>query len=463
MKNNSKILRFLLCVSLLCITLFSILSLSSCTDSLQYVAETKEEYVQNIDGLKSEDTYKFDYVSQYLRAIGTPVFDINKVLYFEEVFRQYYNLASGLPDKVTHAVMSAEYFAENYYDTVDKSDKVAVTDAVIDSYVNVIGDIYSVYRPKEESDAHIDNMSGKFGGIGVTIEFNYVLETAKIVEVGIDTPAERAGVAVGDYIYAVDDKTLDEIGFENVADYTRGDVGEEVKLTVLRGDELISFTITREIIDVKTVVYAIDDAGIGYIRISAFKENTFEQFVEAVDYIKSEGAVGVIFDVRSNPGGYVSTVVNMLSYILPSDREIVSYDYKNGKHVSLKSADDEHPKTGEVYDHTLDIPMAVVCNEYTASSAEIFTAAIRDYRDMSLIEAVTVGQTTYKKGIIQITFPYSKDGSSVTLTVAYYAPPSGECYHGIGITPDYMVENTETEDVQLGEAYRLLLDLVNNN
>ena len=82
---------------------------------------------------------------------------------------------------------------------------------------------------------------------------------------------------------------------------------------------------------------------------------------------------------------------------------------------------------------------------------------------MSLLDAVIVGQTTYKKGILQFTFPYQSDGSSVTLTIAYYKPPSGECYHGIGITPDHLVENTQTEDVQFSESYRLLLDLVNNN
>jgi carboxyl-terminal processing protease len=105
--------------------------------------------------------------------------------------------------------------------------------------------------------------------------------------------------------------------------------------------------------------------------------------------------------------------------------------------------------------------MAVICNEYSASAAEIFTAAIRDYRDGGLIDAVTVGKTTYKKGIIQASFVYKSDGSSVTLTIAYYAPPSGVCYHGIGITPDFTVEPTENEDTQYSEALRHLKELIN--
>lgn len=465
MKINTKIRSFILSISLLCITLFSIVTTTSCgaLDSFKYVASSKDEYLQNISELKSEDTLQCDYVAQYLRELGTPVFDINKAIYFEEVFRQYYNLAEGLPETASHAIMSAEYFSENYFDTIDKSDKSAVTDAVVESYVNVVGDIYSVYRPKEDFDEHIDDMSGSFGGIGVTIELDYINETARITEVMIDTPAERAGLAVGDYIHAVDDKTLEELGFQNVAYYTRGEVGEAVKITVKRDGELMSFTMKREVIEVKTVEYSIDEGGIGYIRVSSFKENTYPQFVEAIDYMESAGAVGIIFDMRNNPGGYLDTVVNMLSYILPSGREIVSYDYKDGRHVSIKSTDDEHPVSGDIGDHTVNLPMAVICNEYSASAAEIFTAAIRDYRDMELIRAVTVGKTTYKKGIIQASFVYRPDGSSATLTIAYYAPPSGECYHGIGITPDYTVEIGEDTDTQYAEAHRLLTELVNNS
>jgi carboxyl-terminal processing protease len=357
--------------------------------------------------------------------------------------------------------MSAEYFAEHFYDSLDKENKSAVTDAVVTSYVNVIGDIYSVYRPKEEFDEHIDDMSGSFGGIGVTIALNYINETARITEVGIGTPAERAGLAVGDYIYAVDDMTLDDIGFRNVARYTRGNVGDAVKITVKRGDELRSFTMTREVIEVKSVEYSIDEEKIGYIRISSFKGNTYEQFVEAIDYMEGSGALGIIFDVRGNPGGYLDSVADILSYILPTGKEIVSYNYKDGTHVSIRSTDDKHPTTGAVTDHTVSLPMAVICNEYSASAAEIFTAAIRDYRDGGLIDAVTVGKTTYKKGIIQASFVYKSDGSSVTLTIAYYAPPSGVCYHGIGITPDFTVEPTENEDTQYSEALRHLKELIN--
>ena len=465
MNLRKKSSAFLLGISLICITLFSVITLSSCgvLDGLLYVADTKEEYLSGIDEIKSgESASRYDYVSQYLRELGTPVFDINKTIYFEEAFRQYYNLGNGLPDTLTHAALCAEYFAENYFDKVKGLDKATITDAVITSYVNVIGDIYSIYRPKESFDEHLDDMSGSFGGIGVTIELNAASESAVIVEVMIGSPAERAGARAGDSIIAVDGKSIEELGYLNIASHTRGDVGKDVSVTVRRGDETLTLIMTREIIEVKTVEYAISADKIGYVRISSFKENTFEQFVEAIDFLVDEGALGVIFDVRNNPGGYLDTAIDMISYILPTGREIVSYDYKDGRHISKKSVDDKHPETNEISDHTLNIPMAVICNEYSASAAEIFTAAIRDYRDMGLLEAVTVGKTTYKKGIIQASIIYKPDGSSVTLTIAYYAPPSGECYHGVGIAPDYEVELGESADTQMSEAYRLLNTLITN-
>ena len=125
--------------------------------------------------------------------------------------------------------------------------------------------------------------------------------------------------------------------------------------------------------------------------------------------------------------------------------------------------DDVDPVTGEVSDHVLELPMVVLCNEYTASSSEIFASAVRDYRDDGVITSATiVGTVTYKKGVMQRGYLYS-DGSTITMTVAYYAPPCGVNYHGIGITPDVLVENTETEDLQYETAVSELLKLINAN
>ena len=133
----------------------------------------------------------------------------------------------------------------------------------------------------------------------------------------------------------------------------------------------------------------------------------------------------------------------------------MSYQYKGSDPVVLYSEDDE-----DGVDHVLEIPMVVICNQYTASAGEIFTAAIRDYRNDGMMDASIVGTVTYKKGIMQNTYYYI-DESSVTITVAYYNPPCGVNYHGIGVTPDILVENTAEADLQLESAYNEILRLIN--
>jgi carboxyl-terminal processing protease len=187
--------------------------------------------------------------------------------------------------------------------------------------------------------------------------------------------------------------------------------------------------------------------------------------------MKENGAVGVVFDLRSNPGGLLDSVIDMLSYILPTGKVLLSYQYKGKSPVfKVTKADGINQQTGEAIDSTLDLPMVVLCNEYSASAAEIFTSVIRDYRNDGLLDAKIVGKTTYKKGIMQASFQHPDDGSLLTITVAYYNPPSGENYHGIGITPDLTVDlpeikegETSVEDTQLKAGIEELKKLINEN
>ena len=193
------------------------------------------------------------------------------------------------------------------------------------------------------------------------------------------------------------------------------------------------------------------------MRIVSFKKNTFDQFVNAIDALEAANVKGIVFDVRGNPGGYVDSVCDVISYIIPTGHTVLSYQYKGRPATELKSTDD-----AKNTDHVIDLPITVICNEYTASAGEIFTAAIRDYRDEGLLRASIVGTNTFGKGIMQNTY-YYLDDSSVTLTVAYYNPPCGENYHGKGVAPDVVIENTAEEDLQLLTAYAELLELINAN
>ena len=333
-----------------------------------------------------------------------------------------------------------------------------MTDALLDCYVEVIGDPYSAYRPPVEAEEYLTDMTGKFGGIGVMVEYNDLDESIMINTVYPGSPAEKAGVMVGDFIHAVDGKTIEELGYDEAINYVRGKIGTKVTLTLLRDGEYVTVTAIRdEVEEINVVYYHIPEHNLGYVRIVSFKDNTFPQFKEAVDELQSLGVEGYVFDLRSNPGGKITSVCDVISYLVPDGTEIMSYRYKE-QVKSVLLAEDE----GE--DHVLtDLPMVVLCNQYTASAGEIFTSAIRDYRNENMLDATIVGTTTYKKGIMQNSYYYPFDKSTVTLTVAYYDPPCGVNYHGIGITPDVYVENTKTEDLQYDAGIEELLKLINDN
>ena len=471
MKNNFykphlRILSALLVLALTLTVLFS------CTEPRVY---TKDEINSNISSIDTSVS-RYEYVYLYLQDVGIPTFDTTKFLWAEMVFNRNFNLDSGLPATSEHARLTAEAFMSEYYDVIDLTDKSAVTDALITCYTEAIGDPYSIYRVPEDSSDYTSDMSGKFGGIGVVIEYDHSAETLTVSSIFIDSPADKAGFMVGDIIWAVDGELVSELGYLNAVYYVRGEIGTDVTVTVKRGEQLLDLVATRAEVEEKTVDYILED-GYGYIQITSFKDNTDKQFIEAIDYMEANGAKGIIFDLRGNPGGYLHTVCNMLSYLLPTGKKLVSYTYKGEQTQYNNAADDPHPtmknEDGEVVkvDHTLTLPFVVICDEYTASAGEIFTSVIRDYKAERLLNATIVGKTTYGKGIMQSSVQYY-DGSTITLTVAYYNPPSEINYHGVGVTPDVTVENeigTDEDgkqyliDNQLSTAYDELEKLVNAN
>ena len=426
---------------------------------------SKEEIIDNIDSLEEK---RYQNVRDYIIDYGIRRFDVNKFRWAENVFNLSFNLEGGLPSTFDHAKMTITAFMENYYDDLNMDDEDAVTDALITCYVNAVGDEYSIYRTPVEEDDYSGDMSGKFGGIGVVIEYNHTDETLLVSSVYIDSPAEEAGILVGDFIVAVEGKTVEEIGYLNVVNLVRGDIGTKVNLTVKRGDALIDIVATRAEVEEKTVAFEILEGNIGYVQIASFKDNTYKQFVEAIDTLEAAKVKGYVFDLRNNLGGFVHSVVSIVSYLIPDGHPIISYQYKNSTSKVTNSTTDIHPITGAKADHKISVPVSVLCNEYTASAGELFTAAMRDYADDGIIDATIVGKKTYGKGIMQGQYIYD-DGSSITLTVAYYNPPCGENYHIKGITPtpentvDNEIVNNILVDKQLPLAIERLKAKINAN
>jgi carboxyl-terminal processing protease len=187
---------------------------------------------------------------------------------------------------------------------------------------------------------------------------------------------------------------------------------------------------------------------IGYIKITEFIEDTDELFIAALYELEKSGAKGIVFDLRNNPGGMLETVVNMLAALAPEGTPIVSYQDKLSSSPTVLYAKSET---------AIKIPLAFICNENTASAGELFCSALRDWSEMGIIDVTSVGTTTYGKGVMQRTFANLQNGSAITLTIAYYNPPSGENYDGIGVTPT-RVETDENR--QLEYAYLDLAMLI---
>ncbi|MDO5559336.1 MAG: S41 family peptidase [Oscillospiraceae bacterium] len=339
------------------------------------------------------------------------------------------------------AFAQADYFIDKYFYSENDISSHQLVDGALSGYISALDDKYSRYMTKEQSQRNSDSNAGVATGIGISVSLsddNYIY----VDEVIEDTPASRAGIRAGDLITCIDSNDISEMEYEDAVDIIRlKKEGSEVALTVRRGDETLDFTLSIENMEIKTVDSRMLENKTGYISISKFNEKTPDQMKEALDNLLSEGAKGIIFDVRNNGGGLVSAVEKCLDPLLP-EGDIAVAIYKDGTTETIVRSDAEE----------LDIPMAVLTNENSASGAELFSASLRDFKEVSLI-----GKNTYGKGIMQDTFKL-KDGGSVTLTVARYKTVRSECYHGVGLMPDYEIDDdvtTETDE-QLEKALEVI-------
>ena len=386
-----------------------------------------------------------DFVASHLEDLGVPKFKHSKLKSVEVLYRDYY--VKDVPPASELAPKVAEVYFEKYHDKIDTGDTTAVTDALVLSYISLIGDRYSYYRTEEEHKEYDASMSGSYFGIGIVVTYDAELEKITVTEVYEGSGAHEAGIKPGDEIIAANEKKLADVGYDAILNEIRGEANTTVDVTVKRGEDEYTFTVTRKKIVEKTVSYSINDDKIGYIKISSFKSNTPKQFKEALKYMTANDAVAIIYDLRGNGGGYLDALVDVVSCISPIGTTIATF------------SDGEIPEKDRTIEH-LYLPTVVLCNENTASAAELFTACMRDFEQMGFFDVTLVGEKTYGKGVMQRTFSFT-DGSSLTLTIAYYSPPLGENYDGDGIKPDRTVQMTEEGDAQLDAAYTEINKLIN--
>ena len=432
-------------LSCLFVALLLIFSLSSC--SLLSFFDRAVLPKDDLSGNVGDGTTEYNSVAKYLYAWGFPTFNDQKFAAVENCVESYY--CGELPSKREMASTCADLFLEYFYDDIDLNDRTAVTDALLTCYMASFGDDYAAYRNASAYEDFSSEMSGNSSFVGIGIRIKESDDGAPyIVSVLNGSPAEAAGFLRGDVIVSVGGALASEIGYEATVNKIAGVAGTTVEIKVLRNGESLTLTPTRNAVGEASVIYStIENTGYGYIEIMTFNAKTADDFKTAIDALLLAEVDGIIFDLRSNLGGMLDAVVEMVGYLVDDGLPVVSYQYKGAPLVKLDSGNDGHK---------VDLPMVVITNEYTASASEIFTASLRDYEKMDGVDldVTIVGKKTYGKGVMQRVYAF-QDGSAVTVTVAYYNPPLGENYHGVGVMPDVEVENSVTVtggDAQLDAA-----------
>jgi carboxyl-terminal processing protease len=326
------------------------------------------------------------------------------------------------------------YIDANYYKDTD-DDKLM--EGIYSGLVEALDDPYSSYMSSDKYEEWSSDVSGEFGGIGVTFTKNDNGEFL-IVSVIDDTPAYKAGLRAGDIIEAVDGKTYDDMN--DIVAVIRGEEGTSLKLRYKRDDTEKTVTIIRDTIQIESVKSEIRKDNIGYIRISSFIETTSEDFKDALSKMENADVDGMVIDIRNNGGGLVDQGLDVADELLGKCTLVCYVDNKGNKTYSYSDKD----KT--------DIPYVLLVDGATASTSEILTAAVKDNNGGKI-----VGTKTFGKGIIQNTSKF-KDGSALKLTVMQYLSPNGNEIHNKGIKPDYVVKLKKNDDTdyQLNKAVKLL-------
>lgn len=331
-----------------------------------------------------------------------------------------------------------KYIDEYYIGDINEN---KVLDETIKGYINGLDDEYSEYMTKDEWEDFQADALGNYVGIGIYMsvdENNNVVVVSPIK----DTPAEQAGLKAGDIIVNVDDESVLGTSSDIVSSKIKGVEGTKVKITVLRDTEYLDFEIERKAIKVYHVESEMLENNIGYISLLTFDEGCADEFKEAYNKVKSEGAQKIILDLRNNTGGLVNEALSIADMILPKNNKIL---------ITVNSKGDKEISESE-NDPIVDKDLVVLVNEYSASASEILVGALKDNK-----RAKVVGTKTYGKGVIQSVFML-KDGSALKLTVEEYYTPNETKINKVGITPDYEVNlNKDTEDdEQLNKAIELL-------
>ena len=366
-----------------------------------------------------------------------------------------YLIAEKKQDKVEDKTLNE--FIKTYDEIIDKYykdiDKEELLNGAVSGMLSTL-DQHSVLVDQEEDENFYLYLNGSYSGIGIEIS---TLDN-KIVVIGViaDSPAEKAGIQVGDIIKQIDDLDMKEATTKTVSSYIRKNTEkQEFDLVVIRNEEELQFKIKKEnvvITSVASKVFERNDKKIGYIYISIFSSTTSSQFAKKLKELEKENIDALIIDVRENTGGHLSTAVSMLSMLLSQDKVMyqIEKDGKKSKYYSLGHT-------------TYNKPVAIIQNGNSASASEMLAASLRDN-----LEAIIIGEKSYGKGSVQ-EYNYLSNGNMYKYTTKKWLTPKGKSIDEKGIKPDIEVSLDENyyqnpvleNDNQLETAIQKLLEKIN--
>lgn len=343
--------------------------------------------------------------------------------------------------------MFRNYINQKYIGEID--DK-AMLESAIKGYVKGLGDTYSEYITPEEMKEYMEDTTGKYVGIGVYIADDTQNNQIIVLMPIKDSPAEKAGIKSGDIITKIDGIEYKGEQLNQASNALKQGEGTKAKVEVLRNKETLTFEIERKSIKVNHIESKVLDGNIGYIQITTFDEGCYDEFVENWKNLKNNNITSLIIDLRNNGGGIVQESLNIADMMVERDKTLLI--------TTSKQKDEEVTKSKN--DKTIDMPIAILINENTASSSEILAAAIKENNE----KVTLIGKNTYGKGVIQTIYSLS-DGSGLKLTTNEYFTPNRNTINKVGIKPDIEIDFPEDEslytieqskDTQLQKAIEIL-------
>ena len=354
--------------------------------------------------------------SQLQRLVNARQEDAEQQVVFTE--------ASAIDEELINKLQTLEATIEEYFYLEEVTDE-ELQNGIYRGIMEALNDPYSEYYTAEELEELMTQTEGIYYGIGAYVSLDEVFNMPKISGVIEGSPAEEVQLRADDIIYEVDGVSTYGLSLTEAVNMIKGVEGTEVVLTIYREGEsdYLEIPVIRRKVESPTVEFEMLEDDIAYIQIVEFDDVTVDQFAEALAMAKGSGMKGMILELRTNPGGSLSAVVDIARMMLPEGLIVYTED-KYGHR-------EEYRCDGK---RELDIPLVVLIDGNSASAAEILAGAIQDYGIGTL-----VGTTTFGKGIVQQIVPF-RDGSAIKITISSYYTPNGRNIHGVGIEPDVVCE-----------------------